>query len=350
VATACFRKLPESIVPYPQRVTYPTLSLCSYRSVSNMAHNSTLFSNATALYLTDTVASVEAEIERTIQYLQRLRHRLNLLRPVCRLPDEIQLITFQMLKDECTTSLDTWEWQLSSISQVCRAWRLTVHACPSLWTSIHLRNAMDADFYVCYAKNLPLDVRMDMDHESIIETALELLPRARSFDIQWMEKLTWEQVLKRLPEAKAPFLQSLTLEDEDGNEAQDEDGLRLPSSQNAPNLTRISLTCVLFSFDSLNGHNLTAVFMDCMANLLPDWPTFRSALSGFTQLEVLVLRYSIPEPWEVLEYPRVALPQLTFLDICDSLSDTARILLPMILGPHTCLRVFQGSKLDYDLV
>jgi hypothetical protein len=318
-----------------------------------MAHYLTRCNDVVTPFDMDTVASLEAEIERTTQYLQNLRHLLNRLRPACRLPTEIQQMIFKTLKAQYLPSSHAWQRQLSSISQVCQPWRLTAFACPSLWTSIHFRNVMAVDSHISYAQNLPLDVHMDFNHQFLIEPTLELVPQARSFDIHWSTRSALKRVQEKLPEARAPFLQSLKLQDEKWNATKDAGGLRLPSSENAPNLTRISLTCFLFSFDSLNGHNLTAVFMEDLSRSLPDWPTFQGALYGFTQLGVLVLRHSIPEDWKVLEQgPRIALPQLKFLDICDSLSDAARIILPVTLGPCARLRLVQSQGMDcrYNLV
>jgi hypothetical protein len=292
----------------------------------------------------ETICHLDAEIERTMQHLQALRYRRNMLSPVSRLPREIVSLILTTLKGNCSPI--EWRLELCAIPRVCHAWRLTAHSCPSLWTCINFCNKGLAIESMFRAGNLPLKIHIETFKDDI-SCALELIPRARSLSIRWSEEdsnyADWVTVSRFLSIAQAPYVQSLVFYgDED---FLDGDDTLIPTSDNTPNLARLTFVNVTFHCKQLEQHcNLKVLFMDNIDLSPIAWLTFRNMLSQFAQLEVLVLRDSCAGNWfPILEYPLLDLPSLEFLEISDFFLPMVQMFAKINLGPRTRLRLVSKS-------
>ncbi|KAJ3540378.1 hypothetical protein NMY22_g4320 [Coprinellus aureogranulatus] len=114
-------------------------------------------------------------------------HRRNASLPVNRLPPEILLTIFEILKTYAKEEQGNGEPPLSwfRVTFVCRRWRTIALDSPSLWTTIDCMNPAVADVMLARSKNALLDVSctnwMSPRDEEALRNVLSQAERIRSF-------------------------------------------------------------------------------------------------------------------------------------------------------------------------
>jgi hypothetical protein len=331
-----------SFVPYPHGQSLPSAALeSSFRimlsSTSGQGRKCQCqCSNTPHECTTETVASLDQEIQHAKDRLRDLVHRRNAILPIGRLPLEI---LYQVLvSHKRMMPLRDWPRRLMALSHVCSTWRTATRSFPSLWTFIdfdHKSHTSLAQESLSLSQSLPISVCSDVHTMSDSVQVFNLWPRLKRVDLKLFRE-TWFEDLLKLASTPAPHLRSISLDllvDWDNNDnAKD---VTIPGTDVAPNLVSVRLN--LFT-ESLQRCTLRALDIS-NTKRAPLWTTFRDVLATQEQLELLYLVDSIPE-MAGMDTPYITqaparLTNLQFLKVEDNLEDMRMFLRVISLGPRT---------------
>ncbi|KAI0072937.1 hypothetical protein K474DRAFT_1775100 [Panus rudis PR-1116 ss-1] len=138
----------------------------------------------------DIVSALQAEQERAMAYILRLNYRLNWEVKVNKLPDDVLVIIFSALVEECVRNGEYYRW-LHAVT-TCRRWmHLALHS-PTLWTKIDAAKLDCAYAFARRSQNLPLDVKFrspnpEVEHHPMMKPLANFLnlvgDRIRKLDL-----------------------------------------------------------------------------------------------------------------------------------------------------------------------
>ncbi|TFK50330.1 hypothetical protein OE88DRAFT_1645416 [Heliocybe sulcata] len=260
--------------------------------------------------------------------LSKLRQELNALLPVARLPEEILVHIFELVRIASRGELQ-WSCRLQELSHVCRHWREVVFGRPMLWRTIVLGRANYSEAALKRSGNAPLLVSGFLSsHESlrVWGTVLEQLDRLEALNITTSMELledTEKNVATR--GRNLVHLRSLRLhnwfpdldEDDVGDAQVPVRPLPWISSHSLPRLQELKMSGFRFeSYQTLLLPSLTQLSLVDNTHAITQPSHLFEALRPLSQLTTLEISDIIQEDTLILDASQmVHLPQLQSLVI-----------------------------------
>lgn len=343
--TNCTSDLKLSVATQDFRMSAPYYGLSPFQLPEAASS-----SREVVLAARDSMIAQRDALERQVLSANAL---LNSTTPVNRLPQELLINIFRVLKEQSPeTSAHPWY----KIAAVCRSWRAIACSAPLLWADIHVSPRMNAVLFQAFLeRSHPIAISVLFVSTVRLAPYLALirahLPRVRVLRFLATPRSEADLVADLLEESM-PALEQLSVmlnpsfnedtdtddEDEDVLSEPEEEEVFLwnPMEEKLPNLRLLCLRGVALGFSSTIGASLEGLELrDCVggdASLL----AVNNVLRRCVNLKTLAIsRYRCNEE-HVGPGPRITLPKtLRTFDLEDTSWSTAYVLDTLYVPPTT---------------
>jgi hypothetical protein len=249
---------------------------------------------------------------------------------VCALPDDVLLVIFSEFREPI--DVRSWENWLcaTTISHVCREWRVLIISTPTFWTKIRLMSSQfrRAKAYIKRSKGCPLNVFVPCDgHFKNEEEGVDLMILVQASVLRWRTvcfetaSRRWMEFLIAIMPPKVKWvhnIESLELIQHGPSPTTHEKYPRLHAllKEHPPlALKNLRIRRVAFPWTTLQGiKSLTCLDIRHLATELP-YLTFRDVLLMSQGLQQLLIRDVALIIENDADYPTTIIPSLQSLEI-----------------------------------